>query len=220
MIKRTLKTVLAFCLLFSLVACQKNQESDNLRFKTEYESLNKQKNEDGETYCEIEIPKENKIMYVSSERLLEGLENGTHVVYFGWPSCQWCRRAIPVLIDAVNQYSGIYIYYYNLKADREEYESSNSGFYQQVIECLNKDDFDLSPYVSYYEDGSMKIPSSLVLFIKDGEIIGAHRRTGDSHLSAYEPLDQQQYEQLINIYSWYLDELVKKVPIGCSDSCD
>ncbi len=223
--KRICLIFLVFSLLLTgLTGCSKEEEqSDALKFKEEYEALNGSSDEDGNVYVDITIDEDNTIRYVDIEGIIEAFGNGTHVIYLGWPSCGWCRRMLPVLIDTVNQYSGIYIYYYSIEEIREAYEddpeSELGQQYKVLVDEINRDDFDLSEYVSYYDDGTMKLPSSLVYFIKEGEIVGVHKRTVDTHIDAYEPLSDEQTEELSSIYSWYLDEMIREVDVGCN-SCD
>ena len=94
-----------FLMLFSLIGCKTDEvKTDNIRFKEEYESINGQLNDKGKTITTINIDENNSIRYIEQQEVVEALINGTHVVYFGWPECSWCRRALPVLIDAVNEY--------------------------------------------------------------------------------------------------------------------
>jgi len=220
--KRFLILLLSLFMMISFIGCEK-KKTDAIRFKEEYEALNGQKNENGTSYLTITIPDKNKVKYIEKDQIVEALENGTHVVYMGYADCPYCRSCIPVLLNTVNDYSGIYIYYYSIKQARSEFEqgldSELAKLYKEIDASLKKDDFDLSGYVSYYEDGTIKIPASLILFIKEGEIVGAHKRTVESHLDTYEPLDESQMEELTNIYKWSLDEMVRKVAPGCNDEC-
>ncbi|MBO4218795.1 MAG: hypothetical protein J5887_04785 [Erysipelotrichaceae bacterium] len=217
--KRLLISLLVLAVLVCLAGCQPG--SDALRFKSEYEQLNGQKDEDGRPYCEVAIPSGNTIRYVDNQQICEAFENGTHVIYLGWPQCGWCRRLLPVLLMTVREYSGIYVYYFNMKDARTAYENGGdeklAEIYLNIVEELERDDYDLSDEVSYYDDGTVKIPSSLIFFIKEGEIIGAHRRTVDSHLDSYEPLDDSQAAELADIYRQYLQEMVRRTAPGCDD---
>jgi hypothetical protein len=218
--RKLLALLVILTLVLGLWGCQ-SQESEGTRFKSEYEQLNGQKDEDGNVLCELTLPADGKIIYAEPEKICEAFENGTHVIYLGWPQCNWCRRMLPVLLDTVRDYPGVYIYYYNLKSARQAFESGGNDklaqVYRDIVSELEKDDYDFTELVSYYEDGTMKIPSSLVYFIREGEIIGVHRRTVASHLDAFEPLDDGQKKELAEIYRTYLEEMVRKVAPGCDD---
>ena len=218
--RRILTALLAAFVLLAACGCQK-KSSEALRFKSEYEQLNGQKDENGRPYPEITIPEDNTVRYVDEEKICEAFENGTHVIYLGWPQCGWCRRMLPVLLSTVRQYSGISVYYFNMKDARQAFEDGSdeklAQVYLNIVEELKLDDYDISGEVSHYDDGTMKIPSSLVFFIKEGEIIGAHKRTVESHLDSYEPLTEDQAGELADIYRTYLEEMVRKVAPGCDD---
>ena len=220
--KRSLIFIL-FCLLSAtLWGCQ-DKQTDGLRFKREYEALNGQKSEEGRSYPEMTIPDDSTVIYEDGEKILESLENGTHVVYMGWPECPYCRSALPVLLEAVSNHKGVNIHYYNIKAAREAYESGkNSSLaetYEKIIAALNRDDFDLSDYVNFYDDGTIRYPSSLILFIREGEIVAAHRRTVASQLDGYEPLSSSQRAELLEIYEDCLGEMLRDIRPGCNIDC-
>lgn len=215
--KKTFQILICFLLISSLFGCQQ-QDKDNIRFKKEYESYNEQKL-DGKTLSAISIDENNTIKYVDYQHLIDGLENGSHVVYMGYPTCPWCRRAIPVLIDTVNQYAGVSIYYCDMKKARDDYENhlstEDSQAYQKVLDVIACSEYDFGEIFDYFDDGSIKIGASTVFFIKEGEIVGAAKRTVESHIDPYEELTQLQTNQLSDIYKTYLDIVVKKVPVGC-----
>ncbi len=219
--RKLLTLLIVLALVLGLSGCQ-SRENDGARFKREYEQLNGQKDEEGKVLCDLNLPADGKIIYAQPEKICEAFENGTHVIYLGWPQCNWCRRMLPVLLETVKNYPGVYVYYYNLKSAREAFENGSdeklAQIYRSIVSELEKDDYDLTDLISYYEDGTMKIPSSLVYFIREGEIIGVHRRTVDSHLDAFEPLDDGQKKELAQIYRSYLEEMVRKSAPGC-DEC-
>ena len=74
-----------------------NPKADNIKFKEEYERLNGKKSESG-TYLKVKIDKDNPMIYANIEDVQKLLENGTGVVYFGFPECPWCRNMVPNLI--------------------------------------------------------------------------------------------------------------------------
>ncbi|MGI6509938.1 MAG: hypothetical protein ACOX1L_05080 [Erysipelotrichaceae bacterium] len=219
---RKLKTVLLlFFILLSLIGCKTDDiKTDNIRFKEEYESINGQLNESGKTITTIEIDENNSIKYIEQQEVIDSLINGTHVVYFGWPECSWCRRALPVLIDTVNQYPGMRIYYFSIRQAREDYEngvdSQLAALYKEVSKVLLMSEIDFSEISEVDDNGVLKIVASMLIFVKDGEVIGAHRRTVESHFDSYEELTKAQIAELKDIYDCYLQEMVSDNPAGCS----
>ena len=73
---------------------------DNTLFRGEYEKLNNVASEDGKKYPRVVIPDNNKMKYTSYDEVIDIFNNkGDAVVYFGYPSCLYCRSAVPILIN-------------------------------------------------------------------------------------------------------------------------
>ncbi|MGB4626594.1 MAG: DsbA family protein [Erysipelotrichaceae bacterium] len=210
-----------FLMLFSLIGCKTDEvKTDNIRFKEEYESINGQLNDKGKTITTINIDENNSIRYIEQQEVVEALINGTHVVYFGWPECSWCRRALPVLIDAVNEYPGMRIYYFSIKQAREDYDngvdSELAELYKEISKILLMSDVDFSEISEVDENGILRIVASMLIFVKNGDVIGAHRRTVSSHLDSYEELTAEQLKELKEIYDYFLQQMVIDDSSGCS----
>ncbi len=214
------KLCVSLTILLFLFGCQAHPETDAQKFKKEYEQLNGQIAENGLEYTNVNISEESKIKYIQEGKLIEVMTNGTHVVYLGWPDCPYCRICVPILLETVAEYSGINVYYYNIKELREAYQNGlddeNSRLYKQLCSVISQSEYVSPSIFDTFDDGTLKLAASTVYFIKDGQLIGCHRGTVASHLSVYEPLDKQQVDQLSAIYKQYLDEMIKKSPIGCS----
>ena len=214
--KRKLILLLALLLLLCTSGCRK-EISDGLRFKKEYEALNGKKNDEGVSYLEMQIDTENTVRYCDFDKIIEALNNGTHLVYLGWPQCPWCRSMLPVLIETVNSFKGVYIYYFNAQDLRNGFEknpdSAEGKKYRQLADLLK------DKATSFYEDGTAKLVSSNVYFIREGELIAVHNRTVKSHLDPYEPLMDYQKKELSDEFGKLLEELTKDIPIGCLDDC-
>ncbi|MGI6607976.1 MAG: hypothetical protein ACOX1F_03230 [Erysipelotrichaceae bacterium] len=213
---------LVIIVLFSIIGCTTEQiKTDNFRFKEEYECINGQLNESGKTFTTIEIDENNSIKYIEKHEVIEALTNGTHVVYFGWPECSWCRRALPVLIEAVNQYQGMRIYYFSIKQAREDYdngvESELANLYKEVSKILLMSEVDFTEISQVDENGILRIVASMMIFVKNGEIIGVHRRTVPSHIDSYEELTEKQTDELKEIYDSFLQQMVIDDHEWCSD---
>ena len=105
------KLISIVLILFLLAGCG----SDASKFKKEYESLNGKANDAGVLHKEITIPEDNPMVYATYEEVVDMLENGTGIVYFGYPECPWCRAALPVLLEAADEELMTKILYYNNK---------------------------------------------------------------------------------------------------------
>lgn len=153
--------------------------TDGIRFKNEYESLN------NINKVNITIDKNNKIKYATIEEVIDILQNKTGVIYFGFPNCPWCRNILPVLLETVDDT----IYYYNPKQIRD----NNSSEYQILKDILND-------YLTEDEEGNKKLYVPDVYFVKEGKIVGNHLGSVDSQKDPYQPLTEEQRQEIKEEY--------------------
>ena len=108
---------------------------------------------------------------VTIEEVIDIFEEGTGIVYFGFPECPFCQEIVPIL-DGITVDNDIErIYYYNPRQIRED----NPEEYQKLLE-LTKD------YLEYTDDdGELMLYVPDVYFVKDGEILGNHISTSKYH---------------------------------------
>lgn len=218
-----------FCLLI-LLLCGCSNKTDALKFKEEYESLNDVVIEGTKyKYPSVEILKDNAVKYVTSEELLEVLDEGTGAVYFGYPNCPWCRSAVPVLIEAADEVGLETIYYLNVKDERDEIKVKEDGSLEVVKEgtegykkLLKRLDSVLLDYTLTDIHGNevsaneKRIYVPLVVFIKDGEIVGYHLDTVASQKNPFEPLNEEQKNELMDTYINLMHKVVSNV---CDSNC-
>lgn len=96
------------------------KSSDAMKFKKEYESYNRTLNANGQEIREIEIPKDNPFVYKEASELVEMIKNKeTFVVYFGFPTCPWCRSVVPTLVEVANDLDVDTIYYVDILEIRD-----------------------------------------------------------------------------------------------------
>ena len=180
--------------------------SDGERFKQEYEELN-------DSHLEVNIDSDNMIKYISLEEAIDIIKNDTGVIYFGYPSCPWCRNAVPVLLDAASSTSLDTIYYVNAYNIRDVKEIDDDGnivttnegdrLYDDLLEVL--DDI-LDPYTITLDNGEVidlgekRLYVPMVLFVKDGEVVSYHLSTVDSQEDPSISLNDSQRDELYNIY--------------------
>lgn len=206
------------------------KETDAIKFKKEYEAYNNKEREDdvGNYFQELNIPEDNPIKYSTIPEVLEILEKGNGILYFGYPTCPWCRNAVPVLLDAVKESSIKTIYYLNVNDFKNMYDvqdgevvktkEEKEGYYD-LLKAL---DSILDPYTlsdkdgNIYEVGEKRIYVPLIVFIKDGKIIGNHLGTVtlEGTQTKYDALTDEQYKELFKIYEDYISE------IESADYCD
>ena len=194
--------------------------SDSVKFKEEYEALN-----EDESYIKLDIDKNNPIVYADYDKLLEVIDNGTGIIYLGFPECPWCRNALPVLFDAAKENNVEIIYYMNILNERDSYvveddelvyatdedgnEKKGTEGYFKLLEALDEHltDYIISFEGEEYEVGEKRLYAPTVIFVRDGEVIGLHVSTVESQENPKEGLTEDQYDELYGIYEDYILEL-------------
>lgn len=165
-----------------------NETSQNEldKFKKEYETSND---------IEVHIPDNTLIHYAKASEIMDILTNGTGIIYFGRPTCPWCRNIIPVLADISTKYNMV-INYYN----PGEVSYDEKDIYQNIKQALNN-------YLDEDKTGQKKLYIPDVYFIKNGQVIGHHIGSVTSQNDPYIPLDNDQKEELKDIYERYINLL-------------
>lgn len=158
---------------------QSGPTEDSLKFKEEYEALN--------SSIPMSIEENNPIKYATFEEVEELLTEGTGVIYFGFPSCPWCRNIIPVLFDVAKENNYDTIYYLNPRDLKD-----NENDYNKLIEILE-------PYLEEL-DGEKVLYVPDVYFVKDGQVVGHHLSTVESQTDPRVSLNEEQVQELSSIY--------------------
>lgn len=121
-----------------------NVDSDNERFAKEYSS----------------VDNDNVFAYRDMEEIIKILENGTGVVYLGFPECPWCTAYVKYLNEVALSNDVEVIYYHNVLEDRQ----NNTLEYQKVVSIL-------SDYLQYDEEGNKRLYVPAVIGVRKGEIV-------------------------------------------------
>lgn len=198
-----------------------NLKIDESSFKYEYEVLNNDLEND---YIKIEVPLNNNIKYATYEEIISLLDNGTGIIYFGFPKCPWCRRTLPVFLKTCNEYNIDKIYYYNALELRDIKHLDDSGNivtdkagdekYYILIEKLKNY---LGEYEGLNHSDIKRLYFPTYVFIKDGNIIGVQISAVDSYTSTKEDMTDEQKNEFSNILRDYLEQIYSK-KINCNDS--
>lgn len=216
-----MKKFLSILLVFGLLAgCTKpSVQSDALRFKEEYESLNGKENANGKDYVEISIPVDNPMVYADIDKLMEVIQS-EGIIYFGFDGCPWCRNALPVLIEAAKEKNIKEIYYYDIKEIRDKLEQKEDGTieviqeksedYQKIYDALYDS---LSAYDGIEDETIKRLYAPTVFFIKNGKVVSMHESTVESQTDPSVPLNDTQKQELKDIYIQGMVEVTK-------DFCD
>ena len=229
------KIMLVVLMVMLLSACV-NKETDAIKFKKEYESLNgKTLKESSHKIKSLSISKNNPIKYASYDEVIDIINKGTGIIYLGYPECPWCRSALPVLLESAKDYKIDTIYYINMKDARDYYEVKDGKLVYKKNEdgneikgtkgyfkLLNALDKELDDYIvkddagKEYNTGEKRIYVPLIIFVNDGKIIGTHLSTVDTQESGYDDLTDDEYDELNGIYANYIKELVNNY---CDEAC-
>ncbi|MDD2505007.1 MAG: hypothetical protein PHF21_01900 [Bacilli bacterium] len=191
--------------------------NDSLNFKQEYEQLNS----DTDKYLNVEIPSYVPIEYVDYDKIFEILDNGTGIIYFGFPECPWCRNLTPVLASSAIDYGIDTIYYFNKHEDRNSLSLNKKGKivtdkkgtkeYNKLIDLLKEV---LPVYRGLNDDSIKRLYFPTVLFVKEGKVLGleqtlstyAERIDGDPLI----PMSKAEKDELSNIFKNYYKQIKPK----------
>lgn len=192
---------------------------DSYKFKKEYESYNNKSWEyEGKKgkYLNIEINKDNPIIYLNDENIVKELKEGDKIIYFGFPDCNWCRAALPVLLKSAEENGVEKIYYYDFGEVREAFEKNKNNekakIYQQIIEVL--DNNITSTFESGTKKGEKRLSAPTVVLMKDGKVSSFHYRTVESHQNYNKNLTTEEYNELYKIYEDMMIDLIM-----CTSDC-
>lgn len=167
-----------------------NNITDAIKFKEEY----------------TKIEDDNIFVYRSIEEIIKILENGTGVVYLGFPSCPWCQAYVPYLNEVAKENNISKIYYYNILNDRKE----NTENYQKILELLGD-------YAEHDDEGNKRIYAPTIIFVNDGKIEGMDSETAKD-TKGFEKPEDYWTEESVQALKERLAKLCDKVDeTTCSD---
>lgn len=175
--KKTLCVVLSI-LFFNgcSISPIEDYENSNIRFSEEY--------------ANVKINKDNPMIYKTDKEIIDILQSGTGIIYFGFPESPWCQQAVPILIESVSEMKIDEVYYFNPKRIRE----NNTDTYKKIVKLL-----DGNLTVGELGEKTLYIPD--VYFVSNGNIIGHNFKTVDSQLDPVQSsLTEAQKIELKNIY--------------------
>ncbi len=226
--KKVFLWVLVAFLFISVTGCT-SKNSDAIKFKNEYESLNGKKGYGDNINPEVKIDKKNAVKYADADKIIDVLDNGTGIIYLGYPECPWCRNAVPVLLEAASELNVKDVYYMNLKDERDTIEVMEDGTLKTTKEgtegykkLLKRLDAVLDEYVledlngNEVKTGEKRIYVPLMLFVREGKIVGVHSDTVSSQTNPYVALTTDQKNELLDIY---IDLIHKVLNDVCDSSC-
>ena len=187
--KKKILLVIPIILILTLVGCKK-EETDAEKFAKEY----------------TKVTEYNYFVYRESDEIVKILENGTGVVYLGFPECKWCQAYVPILNEVADIEGLEKIYYYDILEARK----NNTSDYQKMIEIL-------SDYLQYDDEGNKRIYVPAVIFVSKGEIVGFDDETSFDTKGFEEPEDYWTEEEKSDLKLKLTDSMTKILDNRCTD---
>lgn len=163
---------------------------------------------DAEIFSEeyTQIDENNPFVYRSANEIIDILENGTGVVFLGFPECKWCQRYVKYVNDVAYEEDIEKIYYYNIKDARE----NNTESYQKIVSLLGD-------YAPYDEEGKHRIYVPTVVYVNKGEIVGHDNETSMESGNVDEYWTEKKVEDLKERTREYMRLSNQNL---CNDGCN
>ena len=224
--------LLVGALLISITGCNLWRQSDAMKFKKEYESLNGTKSSSGKTIRTIAIEEENPIVYATAEEIVEKIEEGeTFVVYFGFASCPWCRAMIEQLLASAKENNIKTIYYVDISNIRNNYEwktgkiektEEGTDGYNELVDLLSNV---LSDYTitndkdEKVNTGEKRIYAPNVVAIVNGKAVEMVEGTSKALEDPYSELTEEMKEDSFNSFKCLWNCLSNDSTICTKNAC-
>ena len=144
------------------------------------------------------VDKDNKFRYANIDEVIDTLEDGTGVVYLGFPECKWCQQYTVYLNELAKDRNIPEIMYYNIREDRQD----NTKNYQTIVNLL-KD------YLPEDEEGNPRVYVPAVIFMSNGKILGFDDETAYDTKGYDEPSEywtKKEVNDLKDRLNSYLDK--------------
>lgn len=141
----------------------------------------------------------NPFVYRDINEIISILENGTGIVYLGFPECKWCQAYVPYLNEVAKENNLEKIYYFNILEDRK----NNTEEYKEIVSILKY-------YLKFDEEGNKRVYVPTVIAVKEGNIVGFDDETSYDTKGFSEPKDYWNDKSIENLKS-KLDKMIKEV---------
>lgn len=175
----TFLLVLTGCNTVEVTKVKDDIKTDSIRFHNDYNT----------------VDKDNIYEYATYSNVIDTLNNGTGIIYLGFPTCSLCKEIVPVLNDVAKQKNIKSILYYNFRDIRD----NNTEEYQELAKLL-------SDYINVDDEGNERITAPTVVFVNKGDIVGVYIGTINS--DSEEIFTEEQKEALKNNFSSLIDKML------------
>lgn len=205
-----------------------NSQTDGIKFKEEYEKLNGKKNDQGKKYREITIDSKNKIVYKTSEEVLDLIDKKkSFVLYFGFDTCPWCRSVVPTLAS-ISKELNQEVYYIDVKDIRDTFEldadnkpklvKKGSKDYSRLLEKLEPvlEDYTLTDSDNNeIKVGEKRIYAPSIVSVIDGKAKELTTGISDKQTDGYMKLTKEMKKETYNKIKKVLKQVSDK-----NNTCD
>ena len=205
-----------------------NSQTDGIKFKEEYEKLNGKKNDQGKKYREITIDSKNKIVYKTTEEVLDLIDKKkSFVLYFGFDTCPWCRSVVPTLAS-ISKELNQEVYYIDVKDIRDTFEldddnkpklvKKGSKDYSRLLEKLEPvlEDYTLTDSDNNeIKVGEKRIYAPSIVSVIDGKAKELTTGISDKQTDGYMKLTKEMEKETYNKIKKVLKQVSDK-----NNTCD
>ena len=200
-----------------------NSQTDGIKFKEEYEKLNGKKNDQGKKYREITIDSKNKIVYKTTEEVLDLIDKKkSFVLYFGFDTCPWCRSVVPTLAS-ISKELNQEVYYIDVKDIRDTFEldddnkpklvKKGSKDYSRLLEKLEPvlEDYTLTDSDNNeIKVGEKRIYAPSIVSVIDGKAkeltTGISDKQTDGYMKLTKEMEKETYNKIKKVLKQVSDK--------------
>ena len=230
--KKKLLVIMILILGVTLVGCT-SKETDAIKFKEEYESINNKTNDNNKKYRELSIDKDNPFVYSTAEEISKKIDNKeTFIVYFGFKECPWCRSILEQLIKSAKDNNVETIYYVDVTGIRDVKEVDDNGeiktteegskAYLKLIDQMKDvlDDYSLTDKDNNpVEVGEKRIYAPNIVAISKGKAIQLETGISDDLKDPYDKLTDKIKKYAYNKFKCLFDCLEEESTTCQKNSC-
>lgn len=142
--------LIAIIVLIVVKVNDKTEKTDAMKFKEEYS----------------EVADDNVFVYKDIDEIIDIMEDGSGVIYLGFPECPWCQAYVKYLDEVAKEMEIDEVYYYNIYEDRK----NNTENYKKIVKLL-------SERLQKDENGNKRIFVPNVSFHANGKLVGNNNET-------------------------------------------
>ncbi len=200
-----------------------NSQTDGIKFKEEYEKLNGKKNDQGKKYRKITIDSKNKMVYKTTEEVLNLIDKKkSFVLYFGFDTCPWCRSVVPTLAS-ISKELNQEVYYIDVKDIRDTFEldddnkpklvKKGSKDYSKLLEKLEPvlEDYTLTDSDNNeIKVGEKRIYAPSIVSVIDGKAkeltTGISDKQTDGYMKLTKEMEKETYNKIKKVLKQVSDK--------------